>query len=93
MRITALGDNRYPSTLLSQHHASGLRIQLSMDLTLAPDEVEILKEILEERDRELLLEIARTDHRDFKLDLRRREQVLASVLKRLSGTASTRKAG
>ena len=64
-----------------------------MNVMLMSDEEELLREILEDRYRELLLEIARTDHREFKLDLRRKEQVLKSVLNKLGGAASARKAG
>jgi hypothetical protein len=64
-----------------------------MNLALMSDEEEMLVEILEEHYRELLLEIARTDHREYKVDLRRREQVLKSVLNKLSGATSARKAG
>jgi len=64
-----------------------------MDLKLTSDEEELVKEMLEEHYRELLMEIARTDHREFKLDLRKKEQVLKSVLNKLSAAASARKAG
>ncbi len=64
-----------------------------MDLTLTSDEEELIKEILEEHHRELLMEIARADHREFRTDLRKKEQVLKSVLNKLSAAAPTRKAG
>jgi hypothetical protein len=67
--------------------------EVSMNLALMSDEEEMLREILEEHHRELLLEIARTDHREYKVDLRRREQVLKSLMNKLSGAASARKAG
>ncbi len=64
-----------------------------MDLKLTLDEEDLIKEILEEHYRELLLEIARTDHREFRLDLRQKEQVLKSVLDKLNVASSTRKVG
>lgn len=64
-----------------------------MNVMLMSEEEDLVKEILEERYRELLLEIARTDHREYKLDLRRKEQVLKSVMNKLGGAASARKAG
>jgi len=64
-----------------------------MDLKLTLDEEELIKEMLEEHHRELLMEIARADHREFRLDLRKKEQVLKSVLNKLSAAATARKAG
>ncbi|HEX7284880.1 MAG TPA: hypothetical protein VF532_01790 [Candidatus Angelobacter sp.] len=64
-----------------------------MDLQLTSTEEELIKEILEESYRELLMEIARTDHREFRHDLREREQVLKALLNKLSGVTATRKAG
>lgn len=64
-----------------------------MDLQLTSAEEELIKEILEESYRELLMEIARTDHREFRHDLREREQVLKVLLNKLSGATATRKAG
>jgi hypothetical protein len=54
-----------------------------MELTLTTEEWELLLEILGERHSALQREISHTDHREFKLALRRREKVLESVVNRL----------
>lgn len=54
-----------------------------MDVTITPEEMDLLIEILEEHHRELLREISRTSHHDFKLVLRKKERLLESVLLRL----------
>lgn len=54
-----------------------------MELTLTKEERELLLEILSERHRALLIEISHTDHREFKLALRKREKLLDSVENRL----------
>jgi hypothetical protein len=54
-----------------------------MEVTITPEEMELLLEILEEHHRELLREIARTSHHEFKLVLRKKEKLLESVLLRL----------
>jgi hypothetical protein len=54
-----------------------------MEVTINPEEMELLIELLEERQRELLREIARTSHHEFKRALRQREKLLESVLLRL----------
>jgi hypothetical protein len=64
-----------------------------MDLKLTSEEEKLVRETLEEHHRELLREIAKTDHREYKLDLREKEQVLRTVLNKLSGATATRKAG
>jgi len=59
-----------------------------MELTLSTEERELLLIILEQRHRELLKEIAHTDHYDFKQGLRKNEQLLDSMLSRLRRTAA-----
>ena len=54
-----------------------------MEITLTIEEWELLLEILGERHRALLREIAHTDHREFKVLLRKREKLLESVENRL----------
>jgi hypothetical protein len=54
-----------------------------MEVTITPEEMELLIEILEERHRDLLHEISRTNHHEFKLVLRKKEKLLESVLLRL----------
>ena len=57
-------------------------------LTLSGEEKELLLEILEERHSALLREIWHTDHRDFKLFLRKKEKVLDSLLSRFMARAA-----
>jgi hypothetical protein len=54
-----------------------------MELTLTAEERELVTAILAERHRELLREISRTSHHDFKLVLRKNEQLLESILNKL----------
>ena len=54
-----------------------------MELTLTVEEWELLSEIFGERHRALLREISHTDHREFKLALRKREKLLESLVNRL----------
>lgn len=54
-----------------------------MELTFSVEEWELLLEILEERHSALQREIFHSDHREFKLALRRREKLLESVVHRL----------
>jgi len=56
-----------------------------MELTLNAEERELLLSILEQRHREMLKEIAHTDHREFKQGLRKNEKLLESLLGRLGG--------
>jgi vacuolar-type H+-ATPase subunit E/Vma4 len=54
-----------------------------LSLTLTHAETELLREILEQHQRRMLREIARADHHDYKVILKRKESVLQSVLDRL----------
>jgi len=54
-----------------------------MEVTISPTERELLLEILEEHHRELLRELARTRHRDFKLVLKRKEELLECLFQKL----------
>ena len=58
-----------------------------MELTLSDQEREFLLNILEQRHRELLNEIAHTDHREFKQGLLGNEKLLDSLVCRLRGIA------
>lgn len=51
-------------------------------LALNDEERELIQELLEERHRTLLLEIAHTDHYHFKVVLRRKAELVESVLSR-----------
>ena len=54
-----------------------------MELTLTVEEREVLLEVLGQKHRELLREISHTDHHEFKLALRKKEQLLESLESRL----------
>ena len=54
-----------------------------MELTLTPEEREILLSILEQRHQEILKEIWHTHHHEFKVALRKNEKLLESILGRL----------
>ena len=54
-----------------------------LELTLTVEERELVLEILGQRHRELLREISRTDHHEFKLALRKKEKLLESVENRV----------
>lgn len=58
-----------------------------MNLTLSAEEQEFLARTLEHCHRELLNEIAHTDHREFKQGLLKDEKLLDSLVCRLRGTA------
>jgi hypothetical protein len=55
-----------------------------MNLMLTTEEEELVRVLLTEQQRELLREISRADHRDFKHDLQQKETLLESVLSKLS---------
>ena len=59
-----------------------------MEVTFTPEEHALITEILEEHHRELLREICRTEHREFKAVLRRREEMVQGVLSKLAKYAS-----
>lgn len=54
-----------------------------MNINMTEREAEVVREILEQGYRELLLEIARAEHHEFKLALQQREQLLKSALEKL----------
>ena len=58
-----------------------------VSLTLNEEERELIQETLEERHRTLLLEIAHTDHHHFKMVLRKKAEMLESLLNRLTVAA------
>ena len=55
-----------------------------VSLTLNADERELIQEILEERQRIFWHEISRTDHYEFKVALRKKVELLDSVLSRFA---------
>jgi hypothetical protein len=58
-----------------------------MELTLSTEEQELLSNVVERFHRELLNEIAHTDHREFKQGLVKDEKLLESLISRLRGTS------
>lgn len=54
-----------------------------MNVNMTDREAEVVREILEQGYRELLLEIARAEHHEFKLALQEREKLLKSILEKL----------
>ena len=54
-----------------------------MELTLSSTEKDLLLEILGQHHRELLREIARTTHHEFKDGLKKKEQLLESIVSKL----------
>lgn len=59
-----------------------------MEIPFTAPEEELIREILDEHYNELLLEIAKANHREFKLDLKRKAELLESVLKKFNPTYS-----
>lgn len=57
-----------------------------MELTLTSAERELLLEVLEEHHRELLREIARARHHEFKVALLSKERLLESTITKLKIT-------
>jgi hypothetical protein len=55
-----------------------------MELILTPEERELVIEILMERQRDLLREISRAAHHDFKLRLQQIEKLLEEILDKLA---------
>jgi hypothetical protein len=60
----------------------------SCGLILNDEERNLISEILEEHQHMLLLEIANTDHHDFRVALQKKERLLESLLDRLAVHAS-----
>jgi hypothetical protein len=58
--------------------------ETGISLTLSDAEKDLVQEILEERHRTLLLEISHTDHHHFKTLLRKKLDLLESVLNRFA---------
>lgn len=54
-----------------------------MQITLSTEEQQLLTKVLEERQRELLREISRTDHHEFKVVLQNNAKVLESLVNKL----------
>ncbi len=60
-----------------------------VSLELTEEESDLLQELLEDRHRTLLMEIAHTDHHHFKLVLRKKTEMVEAILSRFLATAST----
>jgi hypothetical protein len=61
----------------------------AMNVNMTAQETEVTRETLEQGYRELLLEIARAEHHEFKLALQERERLLKSVLEKLGALEMT----
>jgi hypothetical protein len=57
-----------------------------MELLLTCEEATVLMEILEENHHQLVREISRAKHREFKLALKKREELLESIVAKLKAT-------
>jgi len=55
-----------------------------MNLVLNSEEEELVRELLNEKQRTLLAEISRAEHHEFKRSLQKKETLLESLLIRLS---------
>jgi len=79
--ITALPRGPRP-TILGLKNLEVLVTGTTVSLALSAEERELIQEILEERHRTLLVEISHTDHHHFKTVLRKKAELLESVLSR-----------
>jgi hypothetical protein len=59
-----------------------------MEISFTPEERELLIDVLEERERELLREISRATHNEFKVVLKKNEKLLQSVISKLQAADS-----
>jgi len=59
-----------------------------LTLNLTEDERFLLQEILEEHHRTLMMEISHTDHSHFKMVLRKKAELLESLLSRFAAQAA-----
>jgi len=59
-----------------------------MELRLSPQEHRLMLEILEDRYKNLIHEIARTDHREFKHDLQTRCSLIEDIIKKMKAVAT-----
>ena len=64
-----------------------MRREEDMELLLNLEEKRLVMEVLEEHHRQMLREISHTDHHEFKVALKKKEQLLESVLNKLSEPA------
>jgi hypothetical protein len=64
-----------------------------MEFSLDAAEVDVLRESLEKERKELLLEIAHTDHRPLREELKLREELLEGILEKLAPQAAMTEAG
>lgn len=65
------------------------QVRPAMDLQLTPEERELLRELIQERHRDLILEIARTDHHHFRQVLRTKQKVMEQLLEKVAGELVT----
>lgn len=58
-----------------------------MEITLTPEEADLLLGVVEHRHREILKELWHTHHGEFKASLRKSEKLLESIMNRLQEAA------
>jgi hypothetical protein len=56
---------------------------MNRTIQLAEEEAEVLRSVLEEYISELRMEVANTDSMDFRVDLKRKEEILKALVGRL----------
>jgi len=56
---------------------------MNRTVQLAEEEAEVLRSVLEEYISELRMEVANTDSMDFRVDLKRKEEILKALVGRL----------
>ncbi len=61
-----------------------------MNINLTEQEADVARQILEQGYRELLLEIARAEHHEFKVALHERERLLKGLLEKLGAAEAVR---
>jgi hypothetical protein len=62
-------------------------MEVAVELTLTPDEAELLRAMVEKDIHELLMEIANTDTREFREELKAKEVILVSVRAKLASAS------
>ena len=60
------------------------RGEVSVDITLSDAEVDVLREMMQKDIHQLVMEIAKADHREFRDELKAKEAALEAILVKLS---------
>ncbi len=61
-----------------------------ISLSLSAEEAEVLRDLLEQQHTSLLMEIAKTDAREFRSALQEREEVVRRISDQLDGSETVR---